>query len=180
MTNAVQEQKKAIQRLTMKAVREDLSPNELARVIRPCIGLTERQAQANLRYYNHIKEQLRKDHPRMKEETIVRRARDKALKYAEKQHRYRAETIAQTELAEAYNAGAHQGIKQAQERGYIGHVKKVWVTARQDNVCKHCEAVEGVSKEMDEYFDVGKCGRVLIPPAHPRCRCVVKYVEMEE
>ena len=180
VTNAVQEQKKAIQRLTMKAVREDLSPNELARVIRPCIGLTERQAQANLRYYNHIKEQLRKDHPRMKEETIVRRARDKALKYAEKQHRYRAETIAQTELAEAYNAGAHQGIKQAQERGYIGHVKKEWVTARQDNVCKHCEAVEGVSKEMDEYFDVGKCGRVLIPPAHPRCRCVVKYVEMEE
>lgn len=62
----------------------------------------------------------------------------------------------------------------------IGHVKKVWVTARQDNVCKHCEAVEGVSKEMDEYFDVGKCGRVLIPPAHPRCRCVVKYVEVEE
>ena len=77
VTNAVQEQKKAIQRLTMKAVREDLSPNELARVIRPCIGLTERQAQANLRYYNHIKEQLRKDHPRMKEENIVRGARDK-------------------------------------------------------------------------------------------------------
>ena len=180
VTNAVQEQKKAIQRLTMNAVREELSPNELARVIRPCIGLTERQAQANLKYYSHIKEQLRKDHPRMKEENIVRRARDRALKYAEKQHRYRAETIAQTELAEAYNAGAHQGIKQAQERGYIGHVKKVWVTARQDNVCKYCEAGEGVSKEMDEYFDVGKCGRVLIPPAHPRCRCVVKYVEVEE
>ena len=40
--------------------------------------------------------------------------------------------------------------------------------------------VEGVSKEMDEYFDVGKCGMVLIPPAHPRCRCVVKYVEVKE
>lgn len=67
----------------MKAVREEMSPGELARVIRPCIGLTERQAQANLRYYNSIKEQMRKEHPRMKEETIVRRARDKALKYAE-------------------------------------------------------------------------------------------------
>ena len=33
---------------------------------------------------------------------------------------------------------------------------------------------------MDEYFDVGKCGMVLIPPAHPRCRCVVKYVEVKE
>lgn len=39
----------------------------------------------------------------MKQETIVRRARDKALKYAEKQHRYRAKTIALDELAEAYN-----------------------------------------------------------------------------
>lgn len=180
VTNAVQEQKKAIQRLAMKAVREEMSPGELARVIRPCIGLTERQAQANLRYYNSIKEQMRKEHPRMKEETIVRRARDKALKYAEKQHRYRAETIAQTELAEAYSAGAHNGIIQAQEKGYIGHVRKVWVTARQENVCRFCEAVEGVSKEMEEYFDVGKCGTVLFPPAHPRCRCVVKYVEVKE
>ena len=59
-------------------------------------------------------------------------------------------------------------------------MRKVWVTARQDNVCKFCESVEGVSKEMDEYFDVGKCGMVLIPPAHPRCRCVVKYVEVKE
>lgn len=180
VTNSVNEQRKAIQRLTMREIRDVTSPAELARVIRPCIGLTERQAQANLRYYNSIKDQMRKDHPRMKEENIVRRARDKALKYAEKQHRYRAETIAQTELAEAYNAGAHYGIKQAQEKGYIGHVKKVWVTARQENVCKYCEAVEGVSKEIDEYFDVGKCGMVLIPPAHPRCRCVVKYVEVKE
>ena len=29
VTNAVEEQKKAIQRLTMKAVREELTPNEL-------------------------------------------------------------------------------------------------------------------------------------------------------
>ena len=68
----------------------------------------------------------------MKQETIVRRARDKTLKYAEKQHRYRAKTIALDELAEVYNQGAHFGIKQAQKKGYIGHVRKVWVTARQE------------------------------------------------
>lgn len=80
VTNSVQEQKKAIRRLTAKAVREELSPDELSRVIRPCIGLNSRQAEANLRYYNNIKAQLRKEHPKMKQETIVRRARDKALK----------------------------------------------------------------------------------------------------
>lgn len=180
VTNSVQEQKKAIRRLTAKAVREELSPDELSRVIRPCIGLNSRQAEANLRYYNNIKAQLRKEHPKMKQETIVRRARDKALKYAEKQHRYRAKTIALDELAEVYNQGAHFGIKQAQKKGYIGHVRKVWVTARQESVCKYCEAVEGVSKELDEPFDVGKCGMVQVPPAHPRCRCVLKYVEVRE
>lgn len=180
ITDAVDEQRKAIQRLTMKAIREEFSPEELARVIRPCIGLNSRQAQANLRYYNAMKKKLRKEHPKMKEETIVRRARDKALKYAEKQHRYRAKTIAETEIAKAYSVGAHEGIKQAQEKGYMGTVEKIWVTARQSNVCKFCEAVEGVKKTMDEPFDLGKCGMVQYPPAHPRCRCVLKYVEVKE
>ena len=144
------------------------------------VRYSDEMVTANLRYYNNIKAQLRKEHPKMKQETIVRRARDKALKYAEKQHRYRAKTIALDELAEVYNQGAHFGIKQAQKKGYIGHVRKVWVTARQESVCKYCEAVEGVSKELDEPFDVGKCGMVQVPPAHPRCRCVLKYVEVRE
>lgn len=180
ITASVKEQRKAIRRLTEKAIRDEMSPDELARIIRPCIGLNNQQAAANLRYYNRIKEQLRKDHPRMSEEVIIRRARDKALKYAEKQHRYRAKTIAGDQLAESYNSGADFAIRQAQEKGYIGRVKKVWVTARQSNVCKDCEQVEGVSKEMDETFDVGRCGRKSLPPAHPRCRCVVKYVEVKE
>lgn len=88
ITASVKEQRKAIRRLTEKAIRDEMSPDELARIIRPCIGLNNQQAVANLRYYNRIKEQLRKDHPRMSEEAVIRRARDKALKYAEKQHRY--------------------------------------------------------------------------------------------
>lgn len=187
ITDSVQEQRRAIQRLTMASVRDNLSPEELAGVIRPCIGLTSRQAEANLRYYNNMKARLRKEHPRMKEQTIIKKARSAQLKYAERQHRYRAQTIARTELAEAYNQGADFGIRQAQEEGYIGHVLKVWVTAREflyeskeNHVCQYCEAVEGESKEMDEYFDLGKCGMKRLPPAHPRCRCVVKYVETEE
>lgn len=180
ITNSVQEQRKAIRRIVEKGIRENMPPSELVKIIRPCIGLNNRQTTATLNYYNSMCDQLRKDHPRMKESTIRQRARDKALKYAEKQHKYRAETIARDQLAEAYNVGAHEGIKQAQKAGYIGRVVKVWVTARQKSVCKDCELVEGVSKEMDEYFDVGKCGKKLLPPAHPRCRCVVKYVEVKE
>lgn len=187
ITEMVQEQRKAIQHIIMMENIGLTSADELAKIIRPCIGLTTRQAVANKRYYDNLKNQLRKDHPRMKEETIIRRAQEAQRKYAKKQLRYRAQTIAQTELAEAYNQGADFGIRQAQEKGYIGHVRKIWVTAREflyedgkNRVCQYCEAVEAVSKELDEYFDLGRCGLKKIPPAHPRCRCVVKYVEVEE
>lgn len=180
VTNSVTEQRIAIKRLTRMAIREEISPRELAQIIRPCIGLTKHQAEATVKYYQRIKENLQREHPRMRQATAEKKAKNAALKYAERQHRFRAETIAQTELAEAYNQGAHFSIKQAQEMGYIGHVRKVWVTAREDRVCKHCAAVEGVQKEIDELFDVGKCGFKNIPPAHPRCRCVVKYVEVKE
>lgn len=186
ITEMAGEQRRAIQHIIEMETTGYTSAGELARMIRPCIGLTTRQTVANKRYYDRLKEKLRADHPRMKESTIVSRAQEAQRKYAKKQLRYRAQTIAHTELAEAYNQGADFGIRQAQEKGYIGHVRKVWVTAREflyDNgknrVCQYCEAVEGVKKELDEYFNLGKCGLKKIPPAHPRCRCVVKYVEVE-
>ena len=62
VTNSVQEQKKkSNQTPHCKGCQEELSPDELSRVIRPCIGLNSRQAEANLRYYNNIKAQLRKN-----------------------------------------------------------------------------------------------------------------------
>lgn len=186
ITEMAGEQRRAIQNIIEMEITGYTSAGELARMIRPCIGLTTRQTAANKRYYDSLKEKLRADHPRMKESTIVGRAQEAQRKYAKKQLRYRAQTIAHTELAEAFNQGADFGIRQAQEKGYIGHVKKVWVTAREfmyvgvkNRVCQYCEAIEGVTKEMDEYFDLGKCGLKKIPPAHPRCRCVVKYVEVE-
>lgn len=180
VTRLAEEQKDAVQSLIYRGYRDRMPPSQLARTIRPCIGLTKPQSDAVYNYKQKIIESLKEEHPRMKQKTIERKAEESARKYSERLHRYRADTIAQTELAEAYNTGAHQSIIQAKEKGYIGHVRKVWVTARQENVCRFCEAVEGVSKEMEEYFDVGKCGTVLFPPAHPRCRCVVKYVEVKE
>ena len=180
ITNLVEEQRDAIQAIIYRGYSDEIAPEKLARMIRPCIGLTKPQTTA---VYNHrikVIESLKKDHPRMKQQTIERKAEDSARKYSERLHRYRAKTIVNTELAEAYSAGAHASVIQAQEKGYMGKVEKVWVTARQSNVCKFCETVEGVKKAMDEPFDLGKCGMVQYPPAHPRCRCVLKYVEVKE
>lgn len=72
--------------------------------------MTEGDARANARYYDNIVATMRKEHPRMKIESIRRKALDASQKYAEKQHRARAFTIAQTESAFAYNRGADEGI----------------------------------------------------------------------
>lgn len=183
VTSVTEEQRKAIDAFLVKRVTDKYTVDELARVIRPCIGLTEGQAKANVKYYNSIKEKLAEEHPRMKKESIERKAREAQLKYAEKQHRQRAYTIAHTEMAFAFNKGMDETIRQAQAEGLIGKVEKRWMTAAIGNVCKICLDLEGTQIGMDEEFGFkGKelfPGQKLTPPAHPRCRCAVQYIEVE-
>lgn len=117
----------------------------------------------------------------MKIESIRKKARDAAVKYAERQHRERAFTIAQTESAFAYNRGAYEGIRQAQAEGYLGIMKKRWSTSGDDAVCEICASMEGMEIGMDEEFDFkGKVlfrGHKQLPPAHPRCACAIEYIE---
>lgn len=182
VTSSTQEQKEAIAALLGKKMRDNHTVDELARMIRPCIGLTEGQAMANARYYDHIVETLTNEHPRMSKASIRQKALDAASKYAERQHRQRALTIAQTESAFAYNRGADEGVRQAQERNYLGICKKRWSTSRDDAVCKVCASLEGMEIEMDESFNFkGKtlfAGFKMLPPAHPRCACGIEYIEI--
>lgn len=181
VTACTQEQKDAIAALVTKKMRDGHTVDELARLIRPCIGLTEGQAKANARYYDNIVATLKKEHPRMKEDSIRKKALDASAKYAERQHRERAFTIAQTESAFAYHRGADEGIRQAQAQGYLGNMIKRWSTSGDDAVCDICASLEGVEISMDADFNIGGKllfrGQHMLPPAHPRCACAVEYVE---
>ena len=182
VTAVTQEQKGAISALLARSVREKHSVDELAKFIRSCIGLTEPQAKANLRYYENMVANLKEQHPRMKTESVQKKAREAAAKYAEKQHRYRAMTIAQTEMATVYNRGADEAIRQAQAQKLMGTVIKRWCTSGDDMVCEQCRALEGLELGMDDKFQVGNgwnAGENLTPPAHPRCACAVEYIETE-
>lgn len=183
VTAVTAEQKEAMKALLTRHLNGGYTVDELSRVIRPCIGLTKQQAEANLRYYNTIKETLQKDHPRMKKESAEKKAREAALKYAEKQHRQRAYTIAQTEMAFAYNKGMDEGIRQGQQQGLLGVMEKRWITSGDANVCARCAALNGIQIAMDTEFDfkgrVLFTGQKLTPPAHPRCACAVQYIEIE-
>lgn len=183
VTNITEDQRQAIAAMINRALTEGWSTDELARAIRPTIGLTKQQSAANLKYYQHVKNSLLENNPGMKESTAEKRARDAALKYAEKQHRQRAYTIASTELAYAYNKGQHEGVWQAIAQGFIGKSVCVWSTAADGGVCEICAALDGVEIGMDEEFNFkGKvlyAGSKETPPAHPRCRCAVYYREIE-
>ena len=180
VTRCTEEQKGAIAALLEKKMRESHTVDELARLIRPCIGLTESDAKANARYYDNIVATMRKEHPRMKIESIRRKALDASQKYAEKQHRARAFTIAQTESAFAYNRGADEGIRQAQSEGYLGTMTKRWSTSGDDSVCSICSSLEGTEVGMDDDFEFkGRTlftGQKMLPPAHPRCACAIEYI----
>lgn len=182
VTSVTTEQKKAIKAMLAQHVSGTYTVDELSRIIRPCIGLTESQAKANLRYYNSVKEKLAEQHPKMKQESIRKKAREAAMKYAEKQHRQRAFDIAQTEMAFAYNKGADEGIRQAQSQNLLGVMEKRWSTSGDENVCDICNALDGVQIPMDDEFDFkGKvlfAGQKRTPPAHPRCACAVQYIEI--
>lgn len=152
------------------AVLEDVSVDDLARVIRPMVGLSKPQAEANMRYFENL----------LDNGVSPKKAQDLSLRYSARQHRHRAYTIARTELATSYNAGAYEGTKQAQAAGYLGEVVKVWCTADDERVCSICGALEGKEAAMDDEFDIASrsWSTRLTAPAHPGCRCAIIYEEI--
>lgn len=191
ITQMSDEAKEAVSTMIRYTANGNMSVDELARIIRPTIGLTEQQSLANIHYYESCKERIKKHlmekYPDMKETTAekqaARRAKESAARYAGRQHRERAQTIAQTELAYAYNKGADDAIRQAVDEGLLPRMKAKWSTAADEGVCDICGALDGVEIELGDTFQFkGRslyAGQKQTPPAHPRCRCALCYVEAD-
>lgn len=183
VTSVVEQQRAAIRAIVSRAVQIDgWSVDELAKVIRPVVGLYPAQAAANFKYYNFVKDTLMAKHPRTNPAKIMERAQRSALRYASVQHRARAMTIARTELAAAYGAGAHYGVLQAQEQNYMGEVEKYVLDAGDERVCAFCKEVCGKRFKMNDPIPLPRGvksynGEVTVP-LHPRCRCVMIYEEV--
>lgn len=177
ITNLAEDQKSAVQAVLKQASGyRAMSADEVSQAIRPLIGLTKPQAKANLSHYNAIKSALLENHPNMKPENAEKKARESAARYAARQHRYRATTIARTELAAAYNAGHYGATLEAMEKGYLGTMVKTVSTALDERTCPKCSSVENKPVEMDKPFKNG----FMLPPFHPNCRCVLMYEQIEK
>ena len=175
VTRSTGEQMAAIRAVVGRATRlEDMNVDQLARAIRAMVGLTERQAVANLNYYEG----------RLKHGIAQKRALELQVLDAARKHRYRGYNIARTELAFAYNKGADSAVRQAQEHGLMGDCVKEWSAVTDDRTCEYCKALNGTRIAMDEEFEyptrlaAANPGIRRTPPAHPSCRCGVKYGEV--
>lgn len=164
------ESKRAIAAIILHGQANMIPPKKIAQQIRPLIGLNARQAQANANYRERIFNRLVEQG--LPANAANSRADKAALKYASKQHRQRAEMIVHTELARAYNQGAHEGILAAQRAGLMGVCEMVWSTAGTNRVCGRCLALK------DTVVGHTNESGVTLPPLHPRCRCTIIYREV--
>jgi len=137
------------------------SPAQAAQMIKPMVGLLRREVSAVARYWMELTAQG----------MAVTKIETATAKYAAYLHRTRAERIARTELANAYNHGQLESMRQAQEAGYLTNVEKTWETADDERTCDECDTLGGETVGMDENFSNG----LESPTAHPGCRCSVTY-----
>lgn len=186
VTSVTEQQKDAIKALTERVTTGELTADELARVIRPTVGLNASQSRANVRYYETMRNKLEQT---MEKDVAEKKAREAALKYSEKQSRYRAKMIAETEIAMAYKTGVQESMHQAMDQGVVDLRTKTWITAGNELVCPECGALNGITIKIDDDFHIGgnithhdgyctiEGGRVAEADghAHPNCKCACIY-----
>ena len=179
----------AVRAVVGKSFKDGIPPRQSAKLIKPLVGLTERDAIAvmNARY-DVIKENLRLKDGDIKPgkvievggrsirmpkggvslEVIDKLARD----YADRLLSKRAFLIARTETIAASNEGQRQLWAQAQADGLLpSDVLRTWITTYDDRTCPTCSGMDGQIRSLGQPFDAGLFGEVMGPPAHPACRC---------
>lgn len=164
---------------------QGISSQETARYLRPLIGLTRAQTAAVARFRESLAGAGLTEAQRLK------RVED----YSARLHRLRAQRIADTEIAFAYNYAKQANVEQLDEEGGLsGPVIKRWLTGQDERVCPFCGALGGwvLDEDGTDYREdeqaaarvdlaqtfpgaTRRLPNVKVPPAHPSCRCDVIY-----
>ena len=95
--------------------------------------------------------------------------------------RTRAGMIASTEVTRAAVEGELAMADYLRSQGVP--LRAVWVTMRDELVCPVCGPLDGVAaipNTRPPQFEHPEMGRLPPPPAHPRCRCLVRHEIMRQ
>lgn len=167
VTQVTAETRQAIRTLVARAFAEGIPPRELARLLRPLIGLTERQAVAA---FGRFQDAIARGWSRAAAERA-------ASSYAGQLLRQRAVLIARTEVISASTRGMEAAWREAARKGLLSQsARKVWMTTPDDKLCPYCRAMHNESVPLFAAFrpTVGHFGFVNGPPLHPACRCALR------
>lgn len=145
------------------------NPRAVARYLRPVIGLTVNEAARVQNIIDQAREDGASD---MEAMAIGERA-------SLRSRRFRAERIARTELAFAFNYASLATMQMANEANEFPgtRIVKRWYTQLDERVCPWCGPLHDQIVEMDQTFPgaTRRVPNVYAPPAHPMCRCVLMY-----
>lgn len=168
VTQVGDETKLAIRSIVLEGMQTGFPPRDMARRIKPLIGLTDRDARAVMRYWMSLNEDAA---------DLSQRRRDSmALEYSGRLLRNRALNVARTETISAANQGTLNAWKVARDNGFVlPESKKVWISAMgSKRTCKYCRAIDGQKVGLDEKFHSALLGKdVNGPTLHPSCRCSI-------
>jgi hypothetical protein len=148
------ETRRTIQQIIRRSIVEGIPARDAARLIRPLIGLTQKQADAVFTRW-------------------LQKGDAAAGRYAETLLRHRARTIARTETIRASVDGQLAVWKAAQAQGLLPNfARKRWIVTPDDRLCPRCAPMQGVEVPLYASFPGGVAG----PPLHPNCRCAVSIM----
>lgn len=172
VADVTQAQADALRALLRRHVaQQPLSPSRLAQLVRPVIGLTTQENAAVSRLYTSL----------LDDGVPNDRALSRALDKASFLRRRRAERIARTEIAYAYNNGAFEAMKSLDEDPDVLFPGEIWVKEWSANLgprtCPWCAELDGQIVGLVETFPAvtRRIPNTFVPPAHPNCRCVILY-----
>lgn len=165
--------KAALRDVLARAYVSGGTPAQIARTIRPMVGLLPRDSLAVGNYWAGLVEQG----------ADLGKAERLAGDYAERLINQRADVIARTETIRAAGAGREAAWRQALEHGLLDprRWRRYWLTTPDDRLCSACENIplyndEGVG--FDELFETDG-EPVMQEPLHPNCRCSIVIREVE-
>lgn len=163
------------QRATVRAVmggalEGQYTGDKAARLIRDTVGLHPAWAQAVVNQRERVYQSALKDG--LTPVKAEAKADKQSERYAAKLLRRRADNIARTEILTSENLGRFATWADAIGNGYgrPDDVKE-W-DAELNECCESCRAIHGEQVQWDQPFSNG----LLMPPAHPSCRCAVSKI----
>lgn len=187
------EQKQLLQSKIRQGIDDGLNPVEVARQIRPYIGLTVNQANAvdnyrgmletldpqaltrklrDSRFDNTIRNAISGNNPLVDDQIdyIVGR-------YAARALQHRAKTIGRTESMNALHQAQNYLWQQASDSGAVmaSDLYRYWHVAHDERTCPICKPIPELNPEgvpLNGQFNT-PVGPVDGPGMHPNCRCVV-------